>query len=100
MTCVAFPHDAELIELREVAAKFRVKYKSAQKWHYVGILVGGVRVKLEVQKVGSNLWTTWAAVQKFIKALNAPPPGKPERYQRTGRTPAPLRKRTACPPSP
>lgn len=93
MTCVAFPIEAERIDLRDVAVKFRVKYRSAKGWHARGIKVNGEYVKLEVERIGATLYTTWDAVQRFIKAINAPPPGKPERFPRIGRPPGPLVRR-------
>lgn len=48
--------------------------QTLHRWRTVGILVNGVRVHLEMRRVGSTWWTSKEAVQRWLEATNPTTP--------------------------
>ena len=60
------------------------------RWHKQGILVDGRRVRLEVKRIGGELFTTPADVERFIEAQNQR--NEPDRDDAPERSPETERK--------
>lgn len=78
-----FPESETALTVQQLRGKISGDQKPAvetvHRWAREGILVRdtGMRVYLEVRKVGGRMFTSWEAFERFIDAINQTP--SPER---------------------
>lgn len=68
------------LTLSGVARRLEVSFPTARRWRSHGVVVAGVRVKLEATRLGGQWVTSVEAVERFVAATNpeaAPPEPTP-----------------------
>jgi hypothetical protein len=68
------------LSLSGVAKRVGVSFPTARRWRSHGVVIAGVRVKLEATRLGGQWVTSVEAVERFVAATNpeaAPPQQTP-----------------------
>ena len=74
--------NTELITFREVLriiGRPKMAVSTVHRWHAPGVLVDGLRVSLDAERIGGRCYTTRAALNEFLAACkrDSGSPGQP-----------------------